>query len=283
MTIAQALQWSKQTLTAHQVSDDGVTDSALVDARVLLAAALDCQQVYLHTWPEKTLSFEQQTRFERFIDKRCEGQPVAYIVGYREFWSLNLKVSPSTLIPRSDTECLVEQVLALPLKPNTKMLDMGTGTGAIALACAAEQPSWRIVGIDKSADAVVLAKQNADLNQLPQVSFLQSDWFNALPPQSFDLIVSNPPYVEQNSPYLTQGDVRFEPLSALTSGDDGLQDIQHIAKHARAFLAQDGWLVLEHGFQQGERVSQILESNGYRHTATILDMNNLPRLTLAQK
>lgn len=282
MTIAKALQWSKHTLQVHKVSDDGQTDSSGIDSKILLAASLECEHTYLHTWPDRQLSDTQQIRFEQYIQRRCTGAPVAYIIGYRDFWSLTLKVSPATLIPRADTECLVEHALALSLKPNAKVLDLGTGTGAIALACASEKPSWHIIGVDKNHEAVQLAKQNAQLNQLSHVKFMQSDWFSSLPPQRFNLIVTNPPYVEYNSHYLSLGDVRFEPASALTSGTDGLDDIKHIAAHAKSYLANGAWLVIEHGYQQGEDVARILESNGYHSVLTKSDMNNLPRITLAQ-
>ncbi|MCF2949743.1 peptide chain release factor N(5)-glutamine methyltransferase [Paraglaciecola aquimarina] len=282
MTIAQAIQWAKQQLSDHQISDDGLNDSSKIDSRVLLCACLDCEPVYLHTWPEKELTHEQQDCFERFVAKRIDGHPVAHIIGYRDFWSLRLNVSPATLIPRPETELLVELALELPLPLKAKVLDLGTGTGAIALSLAAEKPSWQVCGLDKSSDAVDLAIKNGKFNQLPKVNFVQSDWFSAVQGKKFDLIVTNPPYVESTSEYLSLGDVRFEPASALTSGPDGLDDIRLIVQQARDHMSPNAWLLIEHGFQQGEAVNRILELNGYCNLAIKNDLNGLPRISFAR-
>lgn len=286
MTITQALQWAKQQLIAHQVSDDGLADSAAVDSKVLLCASLDCELVYLHTWPEKRLTPTQLNTLEEFIAKRITGVPVAHIIGYRDFWSLRLHVSAATLIPRPETERLVEIALELPLPIDAHVLDLGTGTGAIALSLASEQPKWQIMGLDKSPEAVALATQNAQANQLLTVQFIQSDWFSAIDVaknnSKYDLIVTNPPYVEESSKYLKMGDVRFEPASALTSGVDGLEDIRLIAEQAKSYLRSQGWLLIEHGFQQGQAVADILKINGFINVRIEADINNLPRATLGQ-
>ncbi|GAC22356.1 methyltransferase [Paraglaciecola mesophila KMM 241] len=278
------------------------SDSAALDSRLLMCHVLQCETAYLMTWPEKPLDEAQLSAFQQLVAKRKTGYPIAYLLGYRDFWSLRLRVSPATLIPRPETELLVETVLNLPLADDASVLDLGTGTGAIALALGSERPRWQVMGIDKSADAVALAKQNAQLNSLPQIEFIQSDWFSALEqPQIdqrqsqqndrqdnqqkhqhklFSLIVSNPPYVEDDNIYLQQGDVRFEPASALTSGKDGLDDIRIIIGKAITFLPSGGWLVFEHGYQQAQGVQALLVNNGFGHVHSINDLNDLPRITL---
>jgi release factor glutamine methyltransferase len=280
LTIEQALFWAKEKLSAGGVSDDGLFDSAAVDSKVLLAACLHKELVYLHTWPEKLLDELQMQRFKEFVEQRFLGHPVAHIIGYRDFWTLRLKVSPATLIPRPETELLVEIALALNLPEHSKVLDLGTGTGAIALALASENTNWQITGLDKNTQAVALAKDNAVLNKLEQVDFIQSDWFSAVSNKQFDLIVTNPPYIEEHNHYLQLGDVRFEPSSALTSGSDGLDDIRLIVSHSKHSLIDSGWLVIEHGYQQSTQVIGILKEHGFKQIRSELDLNGLPRVTL---
>jgi release factor glutamine methyltransferase len=279
-TIAQALLWAREQLSAHNVSDDGLHDSAAIDCKVLLADCLQREVVYLHTWPEKWLDDEQMTKFQAFITQRALGHPVAHIIGYRDFWSLRLKVSPATLIPRPETELLIEIALTLKFAEHLKVLDLGTGTGAIALALASENPNWLITGLDKSSQALVLAKDNAIMHKLERVNFIQSDWFSAVEQQQFDLIVTNPPYIEDNNQYLKQGDVRFEPSSALTSGLDGLDDIRLIVSQSKYYLTNNGWLMIEHGYQQSDQVTDILLAQGFNQVRSELDLNGLPRVTL---
>ena len=276
--IAAQLSWASQ-LISEKLPDE---NSALFDSKLLLCHCLGCNLAYLHTWPDKLLSEAQQADFQNLVERRAAGHPVAYLLGYRDFWNLRLQVSDATLIPRPETELLVETALHLPLSDKARVLDLGTGTGAIALALASEKPQWQVSGIDKSIEAVQLARQNAQLNQLSAVSFEQSDWFAQVDKQKFDLIVSNPPYVEANSVYLTQGDVRFEPLSALISGEDGLDDIRLIIAKAKDHLHTGGWLVLEHGCDQDARIRYLFESNSYIDIQTILDLNGLARITLAK-
>jgi release factor glutamine methyltransferase len=280
LTIEQALSWAKEQLNAHDVSDDGLYDSASVDSKVLLAECLQKNLVYLHTWPERLLDESQVKTFKEYISRRSLGHPVAHIIGYRDFWSLRLRVSPATLIPRPETELLIELVLDLNLAAQTKVLDLGTGTGAIALALASENPYWMITGVDKSVQAINLAKDNAAIHNLERVNFVQSDWFSALTNQQFDLIVTNPPYIEDNNHFLQQGDVRFEPSSALTSGVDGLDDIRLIVSQSKQYLTHNGWLVIEHGYQQGELVTGILKDHGFKQIRSEHDLNGLPRIAL---
>ena len=184
------------------------------------------------------------------------------------------------MIPRPETELLIEISLNLALNSDPNVLDLGTGTGAIALALASENPNWLITGLDKSSEAVALAKDNAIINKLERVNFIQSDWFSAVGDSKFDLIVTNPPYIENNNLYLQQGDVRFEPSSALTSGMDGLDDIRLIVSQSKHYLADEGWLVIEHGYQQRVQVTDVLRTNGFSQIRSEFDLNGLPRVTL---
>ena len=254
------------------------SDSALLDAQVLLAYALDKETIYLMTWPEREISKEQQSKFEGLIEKRCSGVPVAHLVGIREFWSLPIRVNDSTLIPRPDSEILVESALDI-CEANANILDLGTGTGAIILALANERPNANCVGIDFSQKAVDLAIDNATQLAISNVLFKQSDWFENVTGK-FDVIVSNPPYIDKNDAHLKQGDVRFEPLSALVAGNKGLADIQIIAKQAKKYLEAGGYLLIEHGFDQGESVRLILQSNGYSAVRTIKDYGDNDRICI---
>ena len=275
VTIAQALAWAAAEL------QDG--ESPAVDSRALLCAVLDCQRTYLFTWPDQALSEAQYTRFKNLIAKRREGYPVAYLTGSRDFWSLTLNVNESTLIPRPETELLVETALALELPESACVCDLGTGTGAIALALKTEQPAWQVTGVDRIAEALELAAANAQLNGQLEVNWLLSHWFAELPTDSrFDLIVTNPPYVESDSEYLQQGDVRFEPVSALTAGADGLEDIREIIQSAPDFLSPDSWLLIEHGYTQHESIKTLFAERGFSACRGINDLNGLPRITLAQ-
>ncbi len=249
---------------------------------MILSHCLQCSHTYLMTWPDKIIEQDIRCQYENMIKKRKAGHPVAHIVGFKGFWTLELAVNATTLIPRPETELLVEEALQLPLPDKANVLDLGTGTGAIALALASERPDWTLTGVDLRTDAVKLAQLNAQSNQLQNVEFFQSDWFSQLGSQRFDLIISNPPYVEEDSPYLVQGDVRFEPLSALTAGTDGLDDIKRIVSQASEFLVKDGWILFEHGFSQPLGVSKILTAHGFDNVMTKNDLNNLPRLTLGR-
>jgi len=277
-TIDRQLRWA--TAQLQQSSD--APDSPQLDAKLLLCRVLSCELIYLYTWPEKCLSAEQLIQFAELVARRKSGQPVAHLLGYLDFWSLRLAVSDDTLIPRPETELLVETALALPLDDTTKVIDLGTGTGAIALALASERPTWQVRGIDKNAAAVALAKRNASTHSIHNVAFQQSDWFSAITDNHYQLIVSNPPYVETHSPYLAEGDVRFEPLSALVSGADGLDDIRLIVAQAPRYLANFGWLLIEHGFNQASDIARIFAHHGFREVRCLTDLNGLARITLGQ-
>ncbi|MFK3862513.1 peptide chain release factor N(5)-glutamine methyltransferase [Pseudoalteromonas rhizosphaerae] len=258
------------------------SDSAKLDAQVLLLDVLQKPRSYLFSWPEQKLTPHQQQLFESYCQRRLTGEPVAHITGTREFWSLPLQVNPTTLIPRPDTETLVEYTLSLPLPVAAKVLDLGTGTGAIALALASEMPLWQITGVDRVADAVALANTNKQRLGFINVDFVQSDWFSQVTAQQFDLIVSNPPYIEYDDIHLNQGDVRFEPLSALVADDDGMADIKYIITQARNFLTSNGYLVIEHGYQQSTKVHSFFAQMAYTNILTVKDLANNDRVTLAQ-
>ncbi|MFC3031745.1 peptide chain release factor N(5)-glutamine methyltransferase [Pseudoalteromonas fenneropenaei] len=275
VTVAQALAWAQQQVAAQ-------SDSAKLDAQVLLLHLLKKPKSYLYAWSDALLDDTIWHQFQQLVMRRSKGEPIAHITGMREFWSLPFYVNPSTLIPRPDTETLVDYALSLSLPANAKVLDLGTGTGAIALALASERPTWRITAVDYSHDAVALATKNRDQLGLPQVEIVQGSWFTPLPASQFDLIVSNPPYIDPDDPHLSQGDVRFEPLSALVAPEQGLADIRHIVSQGRQFLSSGGHLALEHGYDQAEAVQRIFAEMAYINILTIKDMAGCDRVTVAQ-
>ncbi|MEL0642484.1 peptide chain release factor N(5)-glutamine methyltransferase [Pseudoalteromonas aliena] len=258
------------------------SESAKLDAQVLLLHILQKPRSYLFTWPEHELSDDQHSQFNVFIQRRLKGEPVAHITGLREFWSLSLEVNATTLIPRPDTETLVECALNMVMPDKAKVLDLGTGTGAIALALGSEMPNWRIVAVDKVTDAVALANKNQQRLGINNVEVKQSNWFSALQGEKFNLIVTNPPYIEQDDIHLNQGDVRFEPLSALVADDAGMSDIKQIISHSRDYLLSSGYLLIEHGFEQAEAVRHLFKQMAFIDIKTVKDFGNNDRVTLAQ-
>jgi release factor glutamine methyltransferase len=258
------------------------SDTAQLDAELLLAAALGKPRSYLRTWPERELSGEQLQRFQAAIDRRQQGEPVAYILGQQGFWSLDLEVAPHTLIPRPDTELLVETALELLPHNPIAALDLGTGTGAIALALATERPGWTVTGVDRVPEAVSLAERNRSRLKLTNARFSESHWFRAVAGQRFTLIVSNPPYIRADDHHLGEGDVRFEPASALVAGEDGLDDIRLIIQHAPAHLEAGGWLLLEHGFDQAAAVRELLADQGFTEIESRRDLGGHERISLGR-
>ncbi|MCC3719326.1 peptide chain release factor N(5)-glutamine methyltransferase [Rouxiella badensis] len=258
------------------------SDSPKRDAEILLGHVTGRTRTYIMAFGETELSDDQRLQLESLLSRREKGEPIAYLVGEREFWSLPLSVSPATLIPRPDTECLVEQAL-LRLEPSpARVLDLGTGTGAIALAIASERPDCQITGVDLQPDAVALAQYNGSKLAIPNAQFLQGSWFVPVGGQSFEIIVSNPPYIDATDPHLAQGDVRFEPATALIADNKGLADIDYIVSQAPAFLVPGGWLLLEHGWEQGESVRTILQAAGFNAIETVKDYGDNDRITLGQ-
>ncbi|OYT95182.1 MAG: protein-(glutamine-N5) methyltransferase, release factor-specific [Pseudomonas sp. PGPPP3] len=253
-----------------------------LDAELLLAHTLGKSRGYLHTWPERELEASQRERYQAALARRRAGEPVAYILGRQGFWSLDLDVASHTLIPRPDTELLVETALALLPATPLQVLDLGTGTGAIALALACERPAWQVTGVDRVPEAVALAQGNGIRLQLANARFVASCWFSALAGQRFQLIVSNPPYIAAADPHLSQGDVRFEPSSALVAGIDGLDDIRLIIERAPEHLLAGGWLLLEHGFDQAEAVRELLVQRGFATVESRRDLGGHQRISLGQ-
>jgi len=257
--------------------------TARLDAELLLAAALGKSRSYLHTWPEKIVSSEDALTFAGYLQRRRGGEPVAYILGQQGFWKLDLEVAPHTLIPRPDTELLVEAALQLLPATPAKVLDLGTGSGAIALALASERPAWQVTAVDRVLEAVALAERNRQRLHLNNATVLNSHWFSALQGHRYDLIISNPPYIADNDPHLVAGDVRFEPASALVSGHDGLDDLRLIIKVAPAHLNAGGRLLLEHGYDQSPAVRDLLLSEGFEEVHSRIDLGGHERITLGRR
>lgn len=263
-------------------SELSASESPKRDAEILLEFVTGKARTYLLAFGETQLSAEQEAQLATLLARRKTGEPVAHLVGEREFWSLPLYVSPATLIPRPDTECLVEQALSRLPAQACRILDLGTGTGAIALALASERPDCEVTAVDVMPDAVALAQRNVARLGFPNVTVLQSRWFSALDNRTFGMIVSNPPYIDEHDPHLTQGDVRFEPLTALVAANEGLADIVHIVTTSRQHLLPGGWLLVEHGWTQGDAVRDVFIAAGYRAVETCRDYGGNDRLTLGQ-
>jgi len=260
---------------------EGLSDTPGLDVQLILAEVLGKNTSYLYTWPEKLLTKQQAQLFDELLQRRIIGEPIAYLLGYQDFWSLRLKVSKDTLIPRPDTELLVEQALSLLADGDFRVADLGTGTGAIALSLATERPSWKVVASDFLPAAAELARINRDHLKLANVNILTGSWFEPLVGK-FDLIVSNPPYIDANDEHLARGDVRFEPLTALVATHSGYKDLRDIIEGARDHLVAHGWLLLEHGFEQAEGVRHLFEASGYQAAHTVQDFGKNDRVTLAQ-
>ena len=283
-------QWLADAVQAlNQINP---TENSKVDALVLLQHATGKSRTKILAFDETEIDEKVRLKLTALLDRRLKGEPIAYILGEKEFWSLPLNVSEGTLIPRPDTEILVEKALQIALEkleenpPHFHILDLGTGTGAIALALASELSlicqkkaiQLDVIGVDLMPEVVKLAQSNAEKNQL-DVQFLQSRWFEHVEGQ-FDIIVSNPPYIDETDEHLSQGDVRFEPRSALVAGENGLADLRHIIEQSPRYLKDSGYLLLEHGWKQGEAVRSIFWQNHWQGVATIRDYGDNERVTL---
>ncbi|RUO25333.1 peptide chain release factor N(5)-glutamine methyltransferase [Aliidiomarina minuta] len=274
--LVKAIQYARTQIA------QGGSESALLDAQLLLQHILGCDRQWLYMHPEHPMTDTEWDSYRELVERRRKGEPIAYILGQREFWSLTLDVNATTLIPRPDTERLVEAALALDLPHTAKVLELGTGTGAIALALASERPEWQIDAVDYSAQAVQLAQGNGKRLKLPQVTVFQSDWFSEVKQTDYDLIISNPPYIAAEDMHLEQGDLRYEPHSALVAADKGFADLDHIISCSRGYLKAQSWVMVEHGFAQGAKVREIFTEKGYKKVNTLTDYANLDRVTYAQ-
>ena len=254
--------------------------SARIEAQCLLQNALQVNRAWLLSHPEQPLNVEQHARYSALFERRLSGEPVAYILGEREFYGLTFKVTPATLIPRPETELLVDLALQrIPKQSACRVLDLGTGSGAIALSIAHARPDTDVVAVDASEGALEVAQYNAQQLNLDNVRLIVSDWFDALQGERFDLIVSNPPYVAADDTHLAQGDLRFEPRTALASGADGLDDIRRISTQAKAYLNVNGGLLLEHGYDQAARVRALLQQAGFSGVFSARDLSGIERVS----
>jgi release factor glutamine methyltransferase len=273
----------KSVLTEAAGTLSSVSDSALLDAEVLLCHALNQPRSHLRAWPDKPLQPEQLNAFRALLAQRQQGMPIAYITGNREFWSRDFLVCPDVLIPRPDTELLIELSLKLiPANEPVKIIDLGTGSGIIAITLAAERPKAQISAADFSLAALRIANLNADKHHINDIQFYHSDWLNDVPAGKFSLIVSNPPYIAEDDCHLQQGDVRFEPQTALSAPEQGLADIKIIADAARNYLEPGGHLLIEHGYNQPQQVQALFKDLHYDKIQTYKDLSGQPRVTYGQ-
>lgn len=276
-TIQQQLVWATNALGS-------ISCSSRLDSEILLAFCLQRDRSYLMTWPERVLNEHEIDCFHDLVRRRLQPQPIAYLVGSREFYSIPLATTPDTLVPRPETEMLVDKVLELVEdidQPN--ILELGTGTGAIALAIKRHSDHSQVTATEVSPAALAVARDNA-CQQALDIQFIESDWYQSVPHQRlFDVVVSNPPYIAADDPYLRLGDLPAEPQQALCSGPNGLEALQPIIVGGLEFLANNGWMVLEHGYQQGTAVAEILVDNGYENITLYKDFNDLERMTVARK
>jgi len=276
MTIASALRDARDQLNT-------VVDNASLEAELLLSHILCCSRTHLHARPEHGVTDTQLQQFHAILKRRIAGEPIAYLTGTREFWSMQLSVNAHTLIPRPETELLVELALeCIPVNAAWEIADLGTGSGAIALALARERPHCHLTATDLSVKALAVARDNAKRLAVTNVRFHHSHWFKGLGQRQFQMIVANPPYIPAGDPHLQQGDLRFEPQAALVAGADGLSDLRAIAEQARYHLQAPGWLILEHGFDQGSAVLDLVQGLGYQQPRVITDLSGNDRIILAK-
>lgn len=277
ITVAQAIGTAANQLHPH-------VDAARLEAELLLSHLLGKSRSWLIAWSDTRLDDQQLQHFSDLVNKRIQGVPIAQLTGEREFWSLPLRVTADTLIPRPETELLVETCLDLyPAENSITVADLGTGSGAIALAIATERPAWCILATDKSHQALDVAIHNAETLQIDNIQLLQGDWFDALPANiRVEVLLSNPPYIPMNDPHLQQGDLRFEPRTALASGDDGLDAIRLIISKASDYLEPGGYLLLEHGYNQGSAVQRLMHQSALGAINTLTDLAGHERVTIGR-
>ena len=274
--IDDALRDAQQALGQAAGGEHG---ASRLEAEILLAHALGTTRTYLRTWPERALEDDARARFQQLLARRLAGEPIAYLTGSREFWDMTLTVTPDTLIPRPETERLVELALArIPIDAQWRIADLGTGSGAIALAIARERPRCQVIATDNSAAALAVAQENAARLNVTNIAFRQGRWLEPLGDERFQLIAANPPYVHPADPHLAEGDLRFEPATALASAPDGLADLRDIVEGSRHHLRPGGWLLLEHGYEQGPAVADLLRAGGYAEVDVVTDLGHRERV-----
>jgi release factor glutamine methyltransferase len=273
-------------VSLKQASDDAanrlttISDSPRLDAELLIEQVAGHSKTHQYAYPESQLTKNQAAAFAQAVDRRAQGEPIAYIIGYQDFWTFKLRVTPAVLIPRPETECLIEWLLAqFDEKTSLKVADLGVGSGAIALALATERPRWTIHATDASSQAIALAKHNAEALQINHILFYQGHWCDALPDNDYDVIVSNPPYIATGDQHL--GALSHEPMMALAAGQDGLEAIKVIADQARSYLKPQGLLVYEHGYDQSQASLSLLKHAGYVDVKDHVDLSLQPRFTSA--
>jgi release factor glutamine methyltransferase len=274
MTLNEALRAARERFDA---------DTAALDAQLLLCAVLGAPRSRLYSHPEQVLSDAEAQRFHDLCARRAAGEPMAYILGRREFWRHDLEVAPGVLIPRPETELLVETALMLGGGKSGRVADLGTGSGAIALALAGERPDWSVVATERSTAACAVARRNFAAAALPNLSLREGSWCEPLNERDYLLLISNPPYLAADDPHLGQGDLRFEPASALVAAEAGLADLRQLAASAPVYLADGGWLLLEHGWEQGEAVRALLRANAFADVRTYRDTGERERVTVGRK
>ena len=274
MQINDAFKYAKQKLDS--------SNSRRIDSEILLCSILNCNRTKLYAYPDKVLSFDDKKKYKELINKRSEGYPIAYLTKQKEFWGHTLHINDNILIPRPETELLVEKALKLTsIFSLNKILELGTGSGAIAIAIASEKPNVNIKATDIKDNIIKIARKNADLYEIKNIKFVKSNWFSDIKKNNFDLIVSNPPYVSGDDPVLRNSDIRFEPVSALVSGNDGLDDLKKIIRESSNYLKNNGWLVVEHAYDQGAKVRKLFLENKFT-SKTIKDYNKLERITFGR-
>jgi release factor glutamine methyltransferase len=279
LTLRELLHEAAQSLHACAIEHPSL------EAEILLAHVLGVSRSHLHAWPEKVPAVSASGAFTELIKRRCQGEPIAYLTGKREFWSLELEVTPATLIPRPETELLVDAALSVgdSLPPVIQVADLGTGSGAIALALASERPAWVISAVDASEEALTVARRNAEKFKLSTVSFYRGHWCDALPMKGYDIIVSNPPYISEAEWPDYAAELSKEPYRALVAGEDGLSDIREIGATAKQYLKSGGYLLIEHGFKQAVQVQAVFKAEGYLAVHSLRDLNGHERVTMGRK
>jgi release factor glutamine methyltransferase len=282
LTVAELLAEGVRQLRAAPTGTEPAATADL-DAQLLLAHVLAVPRTRLKSHPEDLPDPSHTQHYRRLLARRAAGEPLAYLTGSRDFWSLRLRVTPAVLIPRPETELLVERALALRTAADGRVADLGTGCGAVALALASERPRWQVVATDACADALAVARANAAALGLSRVEWRHGDWYQALPDERFDLLVSNPPYVAQDDPALATASLRHEPPRALTPGLDALSCLRTLVRGAPRHLAPEGWLLLEHGATQGADVRRELVDAGFRHVRSHRDLAGHERMTEGQR